>query len=698
VSPTDEFVRLVEQRTGRPGRPNGKHVRLLCPGHDDHDPSLDVTEGANGQPLAVCRSQGCTWEAICAAIGWQTGDDNGDEWTPHGPAIAVYPYVDENGKPLYDVCRTASKQFPQRRPDPASRSGWRWNLTGVRRVLYRLRAVLDAVATGKTIYIPEGEKDVHTLERLGLVATCNPGGAGKWDDAYAAALAGARLVVVLGDDDDQGRKHANQVARSLAGRVEEVKVVQLWPAGDTRRDVTDWAAQQDDASVELDLIVEDAPAYEPDDAPEAHDADQPFALPLDEFIAAESDLPPALVGADDEIILPAVGLLLLVGRGGRGKTTLTVDAILHMASGIDWLGFHVGRALRILMIENEGPRELFRQKLERKRDHWTHPIAGAIFVHTESWGAFTLSDPQAIERLRAFIDNNQIDLVIADPLDTLGVAGVGSPDEVRQFVALMVEAGLNRTVAFWLLHHPHKERTDDELDEAAGAWGGKPDTMLRIDVQTGDRARLSFPKVRWSRRSRRPALILAFDPATESYTVAAEESEEERDYLAEVEALLADGIWRTSREIAAPKDAENPGIGANADTVKAVLEENPDRFESRTGEDAVALGRRSTATVWQLLIRPSESVESVGAFAEGTDATDLLPQPSIEAVGQESVRSRESVVSDSAESVESVCVQTGCLSPRVSGAFYCPAHSGVTPSEAEIERLAELARQAQEDA
>jgi len=42
------------------------------------------------------------------------------------------------------------------------------------------------------------------------------------------------------------------------------------------------------------------------------------------------------------------------------------------------------------------------------------------------------------------------------------------------------------------------------------------------------------------------------------------------------------------------------GIGANVDIVKAVLEGEPDVFESRTGDAAKEIGRSASATVWQL--------------------------------------------------------------------------------------------------
>ena len=47
----------------------------------------------------------------------------------------------------------------------------------MRRVLYRLPQVIAAKTAAETIYVVEGEKDVHAIERVDGVATCNPGGA-----------------------------------------------------------------------------------------------------------------------------------------------------------------------------------------------------------------------------------------------------------------------------------------------------------------------------------------------------------------------------------------------------------------------------------------------------------------------------------------------------------------------------------------
>jgi hypothetical protein len=186
VATAAEFIAAIEAATGRQGRRLGSQTRLLCPAHDDHEPSLDVAAAADGRPLVTCRSNGCSFEDVCRAIERDPHEFNeresGRAWTPAGSATVVYDYTDELGRLLFQVCRTAEKRFSQRRPDPTAKSGWRWKLGDVRRVLYRLPEVVAAVSASSTVYVCEGEKDVESLRRLGVVATCNPGGAGKWRD------------------------------------------------------------------------------------------------------------------------------------------------------------------------------------------------------------------------------------------------------------------------------------------------------------------------------------------------------------------------------------------------------------------------------------------------------------------------------------------------------------------------------------
>ncbi|HMM43749.1 MAG TPA: toprim domain-containing protein, partial [Thermomicrobiales bacterium] len=97
------------------------------------------------------------------------------------------------------------------------------SLDGTRRVLYRLPEIV-AADPGQRVVVVEGEKDADALAALGIVATTCAQGAGAWRDEYSASLAG-RHVAIVPDNDDAGRRHAEQVARSLAGVAASVRVV-----------------------------------------------------------------------------------------------------------------------------------------------------------------------------------------------------------------------------------------------------------------------------------------------------------------------------------------------------------------------------------------------------------------------------------------------------------------------------------------
>jgi hypothetical protein len=153
---------------------------------------------------------------------------------------ATYDYRDEAGRHLFQVVRKRGKKFLQRRlksasDDPNDPNSWEWSTKGVRMVLFKLPELLAEIAAGAPIiFVMEGEKDVLTAWDLGLVATCNPRGAGKWKavDKQARELLNMSRVVVVQDNDDVGKQHARQVAASLNATILEPP--------EPFKDFTDW--------------------------------------------------------------------------------------------------------------------------------------------------------------------------------------------------------------------------------------------------------------------------------------------------------------------------------------------------------------------------------------------------------------------------------------------------------------------------
>lgn len=202
-----------------------------CPFHDDRKASFSVDLETG---LWTCHGA-CSTSGNADQFAQRLGIDQPQNRPAVDGTVATYDYRDENGTPLFQVVRFAPKDFRVRRPDG---SGWTWNLDGVRRVPYRLPEVLAAVARGEGVWIVEGEKDADRLATLGLCSTTNPGGAGKWRDEFAQYFKGAR-VAILPDNDDPGRRHAEEIARSLHNAASEIKILTL-PGLPSKGDVTDW--------------------------------------------------------------------------------------------------------------------------------------------------------------------------------------------------------------------------------------------------------------------------------------------------------------------------------------------------------------------------------------------------------------------------------------------------------------------------
>jgi Protein of unknown function (DUF3631) len=251
-----EFAELTNEP-----RSSGNGWITHCPAHDDKTRSLKIDEGQGGRVLLRCFA-GCKVDDIVAAVGVTMADimnGNGEPRTERrskggvqtGTLVATYDYENENGTLLYQAVRYNPKDFRQRRPDGTG--GWIWNMQGVRRVLFNLpgirwqlhddeaRAYRHEHGIPDSVFIVEGEKDVHRLAQERLIATTNVGGAGKWRREYSQQLvdAGATSVIVVPDHDAAGLKHAEAIAASCQDVGLIARIVEL-PGLVEKGDVSDW--------------------------------------------------------------------------------------------------------------------------------------------------------------------------------------------------------------------------------------------------------------------------------------------------------------------------------------------------------------------------------------------------------------------------------------------------------------------------
>ena len=202
---------------------------------------------------------------------------------------AVYSYTDAQGRELFQVCRYSylqngkrEKTFRQRMRDPgnpkANRDGYVHSVPNTLResTLYNMPAVAAAIREGRPLYVVEGEKDVATMTRLGMAATCNAGGAGKWRDSYSELLRGADLIILPDCDTAEngyaGQNHALDVAMKslgIARRVRLINILEACPDLPPKGDISDMAALMGDnaATEALARQVAATRDFDPNDVP-----------------------------------------------------------------------------------------------------------------------------------------------------------------------------------------------------------------------------------------------------------------------------------------------------------------------------------------------------------------------------------------------------------------------------------------------
>lgn len=128
--------------------------------------------------------------------------------------------------------------------------------------LYHLSRLAEA--NDGSVFLVEGEKDVHAIESAGGVATCNPMGSKSFSKVDVEPLRGKAVTVVV-DKDTSGAKWAAEVARRLDGLAARVRFVQAAVGKDAAdhivaaqpgRELHDWLPFTPDVSQEVSVRTE----------------------------------------------------------------------------------------------------------------------------------------------------------------------------------------------------------------------------------------------------------------------------------------------------------------------------------------------------------------------------------------------------------------------------------------------------------
>jgi hypothetical protein len=353
---------------------------------------------------------------------------------------------------------------------------------------------------------------------------------------------------------------------------------------------------------------------------------------VEEFVAIEEPGAAAILGTDDNAIISEGVDVMLYGDGGVGKTTLAADLGFHLAAGDAWLRIPVARPVRVLLIENEGPRPLFRRKLDRKLSAWTgSPVEDRLLVLEEPWGRFTFGSEPWREQLARTAREREIDVVIVGPLTAAGMEAAGTLQEVRAFLDLVDEARAlaGRRFANLLIHHENRG------GQVSGAWEGAGDTLLHLQQHGRGQLRLYVQKARWSSEHHATSLHLVWADG-EGFTVEEKPELDDETIAERIVAAISDdpGTSWSAVEKATPgvgRDRRNPirdGLFAAGRIVNVTKEGRVEVALAYCPERKTAhLHRSDDPTIRHLLPARGAAGEQIApAWGEG-ESDRLLPAP-----------------------------------------------------------------------
>jgi hypothetical protein len=196
--------------------------------------------------------------------------------------------------------------------------------------------------------IVEGEKDADNLAALGLTATTCAMGARKWRPEYNDALKG-KHVVLIPDNDNEGKEHMALVGASLNGTTASLKLLKL-PGLPSKGDVSDWIetfSDKEEAAERLALMIESAKPYDPPKKATLEDA----VLESTDFTAL--NLPEKRIFLNPW--LTEQSITLISGWRGTGKTWLAMSILDAVTTGQSFGPWETETSVPCLFVDGEMP-------------------------------------------------------------------------------------------------------------------------------------------------------------------------------------------------------------------------------------------------------------------------------------------------------------------------------------------------------
>ena len=476
------------------GRWNGSSGVAQCPAHDDHDPSLSVSEGQDGKLLVRCHA-GCEQELVIDALRardlWPEAPRSTTRRTTKAkprpaPNTAPVPdfrtlfnqapsdfwdYTDEKGRLIGYTARLEGRNGKKILPVTHNGKVWVSEAFPEPRPLYQLPTL--ASRPDAPVIVVEGEKTCVAAQALfdDQVVLTWPGGTNAVGKVDWSPLAGRR-VTLWPDADEPGKKAANQVATILlhlgAATVRAVKLPDGLPQG---WDLADPIPE----GLDIEKLIRDAVDMR---------AARLSRLPIKSAVMIDvTDYPEAKWAVPG--LIPD-GVTILAGPKSRGKSFIALDFGVAVATGGPALGnikCDPGAVLYLALEDGER-----RIKGRVRAILQGRLVPSGLDIATE-WR--TLDDGGLDDLETWIIARPDARLIVIDVLAKVK----GRPDAARgiydqdyQTIGPFHALARKHGIAIVLVHHTNKAGASDPVLRISGTMGlsGAADTTLVLSREARD--------------------------------------------------------------------------------------------------------------------------------------------------------------------------------------------------------------------
>jgi hypothetical protein len=461
--------------------------KVRCPFHADRTPSMSLNLSDGTWYCHACKEGGSIyqfefkmfpdktpdqhWEEIGKICGLEPPSSNKQD---RGPLIATHRYLFANGHLAFEKLRYAPasesgpKSFVTRMPKGR---GWVYHLRDFQgeKPLYNL----PNIVTANVVLIAEGEGKVDALNGIDwakltkpngviprVAATCNHNGAGGWMDAYSIYMAGKK-VFIFPDNDEVGRKHAEDVARSVARFAVSVHFIEL-PGLEEHGDVVDFLETH--SQEDLVACIHSSRLFQ---EKQEEKLELPWLVPASLMVVNSGHMEWLVEG-----VVHAYSKGIFVAGAKAGKSLTALDMAVALALNQSWCGCRpLGRQLRCAVISREDPSFITQNRtfdFARGRGVVPGDLEDWLYFNTRDQSrSFYLENDSDCAMAIKWVKEKRIEFAIFDVLNLLHNANENSNTEMT---AVMKRLSLIRdetNISLALIHHtPH---SDPRRARGAGA-------------------------------------------------------------------------------------------------------------------------------------------------------------------------------------------------------------------------------------